>query len=164
MSGMGVDGAHNTVGQMSAPTTLFGFWPTWKVAGHPSDMSCRLLSYRCAGYGPRYCGQLECPALLAPSVFWSSPSERLWSIGPSWLRLRQSEKSCKQGFGASLVGDAGQSRKRCLARPFGRRGGPKSKASVDLLWPGLPIGEAGRSQKRALFLSEAFRSEIGSPF
>ena len=26
LSGMGVDGAHNTVGQMSAPTTLLGFW------------------------------------------------------------------------------------------------------------------------------------------
>ena len=25
LSGMGVDGAHNTVGQMSAPTTLLGF-------------------------------------------------------------------------------------------------------------------------------------------
>ena len=25
LSGMGVDGAHNTIGQMSAPTTLLGF-------------------------------------------------------------------------------------------------------------------------------------------
>ena len=46
LSGMGVDGAHNTVEQMSAPTTLLGFWHAWKVAGHPSDMSCRLLSCR----------------------------------------------------------------------------------------------------------------------
>ena len=29
LSGMGVDGAHNTVGKISAPTTLLG-----KVAGH----------------------------------------------------------------------------------------------------------------------------------
>ena len=26
LSGMGVDCAHNTIGQISAPTTLFGFW------------------------------------------------------------------------------------------------------------------------------------------
>ena len=76
LSGMGVDGAHNTVGKISATTTLLGFWHAWKVVGHPSDMSCQLLSCRRAGYGPRYRGQLECPALLAPSISWSSPSER----------------------------------------------------------------------------------------
>ena len=55
LSDMGVDGAHNTVGQMSTPTTPLGFWHAWKVAGHPSDMSCRLLSCRCVGYSSRYC-------------------------------------------------------------------------------------------------------------
>ena len=68
---------------------------------------------------------------------------------PSRLRLRQSEKRCKQRFGASPVEDAGRSWKRC--------------------WPGLPIGEAGRSRKRAPFLlGQAFRSErragVGSAF
>ena len=71
---------------------------------------------------------------------WSSPSKRPRSVGPSRLRLRQSEKSYKQRFGVSPVGDAGRSRKR--------------------LWPGLPVGEAGQSQKRALFLlGQAFQSE-----
>ena len=37
---VGVDGAHNTVGQMLASTTLLGFWHAWKVSGHSSDMSC----------------------------------------------------------------------------------------------------------------------------
>jgi len=55
--------------------------------------------------------------------------------------------------------------KRCLVRPSGRRGDPESEASVVPLWPGLPIGEAGRSRKRASFLLvQAFRSETGSPF
>ena len=34
LSGMGVDGAHNTVGKISAPTTLLGFWHARKVAGY----------------------------------------------------------------------------------------------------------------------------------
>ena len=34
LSGMGVDGAHNTVGKMSAPTTLLGFCHARKVAGY----------------------------------------------------------------------------------------------------------------------------------
>ena len=74
LSGMGVEGAHSTVGQMSTPTTLLGFCHAWKVAGHPSDMSYRLLTCRCAGYSPWYCGRLECSALLAPPVSWSSLS------------------------------------------------------------------------------------------
>ena len=70
----------------------------------------------------------------------SPPSGRPQSVGPSWLRLRQSEKSCKQRFGASPVGDAGQSWKR--------------------RWPGLPVRAAGQSRKRAPFLlGQAFRSE-----
>ena len=48
LSSMGVDGAHNTVGEtVSAYNTA-------------SVLSCqggrRVLSYRCTGYGPRYCG------------------------------------------------------------------------------------------------------------
>ena len=107
--GVGVDGAHNTVGKISTPTTLLGFWHAWKVAGHLSDMSYRLLSCRCAGYGPWYCGQLESPSLLAPSVSWSSLRWRPRSVGPSQLQLRQSEKSCKQEFGTSPIGDVGWS-------------------------------------------------------
>ena len=38
LSGMGVDGAHNTIGEMSVPTTLLGFWPARKVVGYPYDM------------------------------------------------------------------------------------------------------------------------------
>ena len=34
LSGMGVDDAHNTVGEMSAPTTLLGFCHARKVAGY----------------------------------------------------------------------------------------------------------------------------------
>ena len=34
LSGMGVDGTHNTVGEMSAPTTLMGFCYVREVAGY----------------------------------------------------------------------------------------------------------------------------------
>ena len=39
LSGMGVDGAHNTVEKMSAPTTLLGFCHAREVAGYcPADV------------------------------------------------------------------------------------------------------------------------------
>ena len=34
LSGMGVDGAHNTIGKMSAPTTLLGFCHAREVIGY----------------------------------------------------------------------------------------------------------------------------------
>ena len=34
LSGMGVDGAHNTIGKMSAPTTLLGFCHARKIIGY----------------------------------------------------------------------------------------------------------------------------------
>ena len=34
LSGMGVDGANNTVGKMSAPTTLLRFCHAWEVVGY----------------------------------------------------------------------------------------------------------------------------------
>ena len=58
---------------------------------------------------------------LLRSFHGSPPSGCPRSVSPSRLRLRQSEKSCKQRFGASPVKDAGQSRKR--------------------RWPGLPFGD-----------------------
>ena len=70
--------------------------------------------------------------------------------------MRQLEKSYEQGFGASPVGDVGQSQKVVfgqalrLERPFG--GGPVLEASVVPPLRGLSVGEAGRSQKRASFL------------
>ena len=121
------------------------------------------------------------PYLLRPFP-GSSLSGRPRSVGPSWLRLCLLEKSCKQRFGASPVGDAGRSRKQrwpasrlerragvrseCCsfsARPSGRRGGPESEASVVPPRPGLPVREAGQSRRRApSFLGQAFRSERGA--
>ena len=34
MFGMGVDGAHNTIGEMSASTTLLGFYHAREVVGY----------------------------------------------------------------------------------------------------------------------------------
>ena len=41
---MGVNGTHNTIGKMSAPTTLFGFCRAREVAEY--------YFYRCTGYDP----------------------------------------------------------------------------------------------------------------
>ena len=56
---MGVNGAHNTVGKMSTPTTLFGLCCAKEVAEY---YFCR-----CTGYGPWYRG-LTCALCLAFSV------------------------------------------------------------------------------------------------
>jgi len=93
------------------------------------------------------------PYLLHPFPR-SSQSGRPQSVGPSRLQLCQSEKSCKQRFGASPVGDAGQS-EVALARPSGRRSGLESEASVVPPRPGLLVGEADQSQKRGLLVREA---------
>ena len=63
---MGVNGAHNTVGKMSAPTTLC----VREVAEY--------CFFRCTGYSRWYCG-LTCAPCLAFSVHslvlteWASP-------------------------------------------------------------------------------------------
>ena len=129
-----------------------------KVAGHPSDIPCRYCAAGVQGTVLGIAVDLSAlPYLLRPFPR-SSPSMCPESVGPSRLRLRQSEKSCKQRFGASPVGDAGRSRKCCWP------GLPVVEADRSRK-RGLPVGEAGQSRKRAAFLlGQAFRSEIRSPF
>ena len=72
---MGVNGAHNTIGKMSAPTTLF--------------VSGRFVEYyfcRCTGYGPRYHG-LTCTLCLAFSIRSLVLSERGVPVGWSQSAL-----------------------------------------------------------------------------
>ena len=47
LSGMGVDGAHNTIGE-----NVSAFNTAWVLSCRGG---CRVLSYRCTGYGPWYC-------------------------------------------------------------------------------------------------------------
>ena len=74
--------------------------------------------------------------------------------------MRQLEKSSEQGFGASPVGDVGQS--SALARTSGRRGRPEAgwiskQALRSERWAGV--------RKQAPFLlGQTFWSVIGSPF
>ena len=84
---MGVNAAHNTIGKMLVPTTLF--------------VSGRLQSTVSAGvHGtvPGIMVRLVRLVLLSPFVPWSFPGGRPRSVGPSRLWLRQSEKSGNQGF------------------------------------------------------------------
>ena len=46
-----------------------------------------------------------------PSPYRAGVPGRLVPVGSG---LRQSKRSCKQGFGAFLVGEANQSQKRCF--------------------------------------------------
>ena len=74
---MGVDGSHNTVGEMSAPTTLLGFYHAREVIGYcPAGVQGTVLGIAV---------NFECPALLSPSVSWSLLSGRPQSVGPSRL-------------------------------------------------------------------------------
>ena len=118
LSSMGVDGAHHTVWKVSAPTTLLAFCHVREVVGYcPVGVQ-----------GTVFDIAVDMSALpyFSSSISWSFLSGRPRSVGPNRLRLRQLEKSSEQGFVASLVGDMGQSWKRCLARPSSRRGRPEA--------------------------------------
>ena len=69
---MGVNGAHNTIGKMSAPTTLFGLCCAREVVEY---CFCR-----CTGYGPWYRG-LTCAPCLAFSVRSLVLTERASPVG-----------------------------------------------------------------------------------
>ena len=87
----------------------------------------------------------------------SSPSGRPRSVGPSWLRLRQLEKSCKQGFDASPVGDTGWIWRRCFGQAFWseRRAGVGSERRSFLARP------SDRRLDRPLGLSLGFWADSG---
>ena len=79
---MGVNGAHNTVGKISAPTTLF-------VSGRLQS----IISTGVQGTVPGIVVGLVRLALLCLSVPWSFPSGRPRSVGLNRLWLHQSKKS-----------------------------------------------------------------------
>ena len=86
----------------------------------------------------------------------SPPSGRPQSVGPSWLRLRQSEKSCKQGFGASPVRDVVQSSEAVFGQAFRLE---RRKRALFL------FGQAFRSERRLEVRSERCSSlaSLGRP-
>ena len=85
---------------------------------------------------------------------------RLWPPG----RRRDVSRGLVYSRSEKRVGVGGEHRP-FLARPSGQRGESESEASAGPPSPGLPVGEAGQSRKRVLFLlGQAFRSETGSPF
>ena len=113
LSGMGVDGAHNTVGKMSARTTLLAFCHVREVVGYcPVGVHGMVLSIAVD------LGALPYFLRLFPGPYRADVPGRLVPVDR--FRLRQSEKSCKQRFGASLVG-VGSGRCSSLARPSDRR-------------------------------------------
>ena len=78
LSGMAVDGAHNTVGEnVSAYNT------TWVLS---CQRGRRVLSRRCTGYGPLYCGLTYAPCLIF-SVRFLVLTERASPVGLSQSAL-----------------------------------------------------------------------------
>ena len=75
---MGVNGAHNTIGKRSAPTTLFGLYCARE--------GCKVLSGRCAGYGP-YIVVLTCAPCLTFSGRFLVLTERASPVGWSQSAL-----------------------------------------------------------------------------
>jgi hypothetical protein len=157
--GMGIDGAHNTVGQnIGAHNTawvLIGLEgcraPFWHVLS--------VLSYRCTGYGPWYYG-LTWAFCLTCSACFLEP-HRAGILGRSVLvdfTMLVGEESYAV-VGCIPGRRRGSESAALLARPSGRRGGSESEAS-NVPWLGLPVREVGQSQKQGMFLlSQAFQSE-----
>ena len=149
---MGVDGAHNIVGKMSVPTTLHG-----KVVG------CRPVGVQGMVLGIVF-DLSALPYFLCPfpGPHRAGIPGRLVLVGSDCASRR---RAISKGSMHPRLETRVEVQKRCLARPSGWRGRPESEVSIVPPWPGLSVGEAGRSRKRALIvLSKAFRSEIGSSF
>ena len=143
---------------MSTPTTLLGLCHAKEVIGYyPVGVQGTVLGIPV---------DFERPALFAPPVSWSLPSGRPRSVGPSQLWLCQSEKSYKQRFGVSSVGDTGRSRKRCIGQAFRseRRAGVGSRRRFSLARPfsrrldrpsGLSFRYLGRPRSCASFATSS---------
>ena len=129
MSGMGVDGAHNTIGKMSTPTTLLGEVAGYCPAGVQGTVLGIVVDLSALPYflrpfpGPRRAGV---PGRLVP-------------VGPDCARRRRAISR-----GSAHPRRRGRSRKWWLARPFGRRGRPEAGRS---------------RKRALFLLSEAFRLE-----
>ena len=76
--GMGVDGAHNTIGE-----NVGAYNTAWVLSWQGGR---RVLSYRCTGYVPRYCGLTYAPYLTF-SVRFMVLTERASPIGWSQSAL-----------------------------------------------------------------------------
>ena len=154
LSGMGVDGAHNTVGKMSAPTTLLGSCYAREVAG-----------YYHAGVQSTVLG---IAVDLSASPYFLRPFPGPYRAGVPG-RLVPVGSDCASRRGAVSRGLAhSRSEKRVgvgsgvLARPSVQRGYPEvdwrpKRALRSERWAGV-----GR---RVLFLvGQTFRSVFGLPF
>ena len=163
LSSMGVDGAHNTVGEMSALTTLFGFCHARNVAVYcPAGAQSTVLGIA-----------VDLSALpyflrLFPSPYRAGIPGRLVLVGSDRVGRKravsrglahpQSETrvGVKSGVRPGLlVGEVVWRRARVPSECSGRRGGPESETGTIPPWPGLPVEEA--VQRQAGDQSERFR-------
>ena len=126
---MGVNGAHNTVGKMSAPTTLLGFYHAKKVAGYcPAGVQGMILGI--------VVDLSALPYFLHPF--------------PGPYRAGIPDRLVPVGFGCA-------SQRGVVSRGSVHSRSEKQVGVGSGVWPGLSVGEAVR--RRAKVGGEAFRSE-----
>ena len=114
LSGMGVDGAHNTVWQMSTPTTLLGFWHARKVAGY-------------------------CPAGIQ-GMFLGITVDLI--ALPYFLRPFPGPYRAGVPGRLVLVGSDCASRRRAVSRVWHTPSQRRGSESKVVFWLGLPVGGA----------------------
>ena len=133
---MGVDGAHNTVGKMSAPTTLLGFYHARKVIGYypvgvqgtvlGTMVDLSALPYFLRSFPGPYRADIPSRLVLASSDCASR--RRAVSKVSTYPGRRRGVRVRNGAFGQAFQSE----------RPSG--GGLETKASA-------PVGEVGQSQK-----------------
>ena len=117
LSGMGVDDAHNTVGEMSAPTTLLGFCHARKVAGYrPTGAQGTVLGITV--------DLSALPYFLRPFLgpYRAGVPGRLVPVGSDCASWRG---AVSRGSAHSRSEKWVRVRSGVLVRPSGRRGRPK---------------------------------------
>ena len=124
LSGMGVDGAHNNVGKISAPTTLLGFYHSRKVAGY-------------------------CPVGAQGMVLGITVD---LSALPYLLRPFPGPHRAGVPGRLVLVSFDYASRRRAVSRSSVHPRSETWVGVRSGVWPGLLVRETGQSWKRALFL------------
>ena len=111
---MGVDGAHNTVEKMSAPTTLLGFYHVREVVGY-------------------------CPAGVQGTVLGIAVD---LSALPYFLHLFPSPYRAGIPSRFVLVGSDCASQRGAIGRGLVHSRSEKRVGVGSGVWPGLPVGEA----------------------
>ena len=149
MSGMGVDGAHNTIREISAPTTLLGFCHARKVVGYcPTGVHGTVLGitvdlsalpYFLRPFPSPY--RAGVPGQLVPVGEAGQSRRGAVSRGSAHSQLEKRVRVRSGVWPGLLVGEAVRRRTRDQSKYSDWRGGPELEAGVVPPQSGLPVGD-----------------------